>query len=242
MVVLRSMSLVITPPLVSIPRLSGVTSSSRTCFHLTLEHTGLQRGDHGNNLVGVDALLGSLPPVSSLTRSVTAGIRVEPPTSTMVDVADRDAGVPDDRLERLARAVQQIRVIFWTSSGQLLVEEQRVLVGVDGDVGQVDRRSASWTVRLAFGRFTQPLHGHLVLGQVDARGGLELVDQPFDDPVVPVVAAEVVVAGWRGPRPHRRRSRAARRRTCRRRGRRPDGLFLAALCPGRTPARPRWAR
>ena len=29
-VVLRSMSLVITPPLVSMPRLSGVTSSSRT--------------------------------------------------------------------------------------------------------------------------------------------------------------------------------------------------------------------
>lgn len=41
----------------------------------------------------------------------------------------------------------------------------------------------------------QPLHRHLVLGQVDAAGGLELVDQPFDDPVVPVVATEVVVTG-----------------------------------------------
>ena len=43
------------------------------------------------------------------------------------------------------------------------------------------------------GRLTQPLHGHLVLGQVDARRALELVDQPLDDPVVPVVATEVVV-------------------------------------------------
>ena len=47
------------------------------------------------------------------------------------------------------------------------------------------------------GGFTQPLHGHLVLGQVDTSRGLELVDEPFDDPVVPVVATEVVVARGR---------------------------------------------
>ena len=45
------------------------------------------------------------------------------------------------------------------------------------------------------GGLTQPLHGHLVLGQVDAAGALELVDQPLDDAVVPVVATEVVVTG-----------------------------------------------
>ena len=44
------------------------------------------------------------------------------------------------------------------------------------------------------GGLAQPLHGHLVLGQVDAVRGLELLDQPVDDPLVPVVATEVVVA------------------------------------------------
>src|SRR5699024_7979890 len=42
---------------------------------------------------------------------------------------------------------------------------------------------------------TQTLERHLVLGQVDAVLRLELLDQPVDDPLVPVVTTEVVVAG-----------------------------------------------
>src|SRR3712207_9035730 len=41
----------------------------------------------------------------------------------------------------------------------------------------------------------EPLHGQLVLGQVDAVLGVEGPDQVVDDPLVPVVTAEVVVTG-----------------------------------------------
>ena len=47
------------------------------------------------------------------------------------------------------------------------------------------------------GRLLQALHGHLVLGQVDALGVLELGHEPLDDLVVPVVAAELGVARGR---------------------------------------------
>ena len=116
----------------------------------------------------------------------------------MVDVGDRDAGVLDHLLERLAGAVQQILGdALEFGAGQLLVEEQRVLLRVDSDVGQVDRGALARTqLDLGLlGGLTQPLHGHLVLGQVDAAGALELLDQPVDDPLVPVVATEVVVTG-----------------------------------------------
>ena len=43
-------------------------------------------------------------------------------------------------------------------------------------------------------RFLQPLRRHLVVGEVDAVRVLELGDEPVDDALVPVVAAEVRVA------------------------------------------------
>ena len=43
-------------------------------------------------------------------------------------------------------------------------------------------------------RFLEALQGHAVLAQVDALVALELVDQPVDDHLVEVVAAEVGVA------------------------------------------------
>ncbi len=39
---------------------------------------------------GLTPLLASLPPVSSLTSSATAGIRVEPPTSTTWSISDSE--------------------------------------------------------------------------------------------------------------------------------------------------------
>ena len=81
-VVLRSMRLVITPPLVSMPSDSGVTSSSRTSFTSPLRTPAWRAAPTATTSSGLTPLLGSLPPSSSLTRSVTAGMRVEPPTST----------------------------------------------------------------------------------------------------------------------------------------------------------------
>ena len=81
-VVLRSMSLVITPPLVSMPRRQRGHVEQQDVLDLALEHAGLQAGAEATTSSGLTPLLGSLPPVSSLTSSTTAGMRVEPPTST----------------------------------------------------------------------------------------------------------------------------------------------------------------
>ena len=89
-VVLRSISLVITPPLVSIPRDSGVTSSSRTSFTSPLSTPACSAAPTATTSSGLTPLLGSLPPVISLTRSETAGIRVEPPTSTTWSMSDTE--------------------------------------------------------------------------------------------------------------------------------------------------------
>ena len=71
-----------------------------------------------------------------------------------------------------------------------------VAVGVDGDVGQVDLgRGRRRELDLGpLGGLLEALQGLLVLGQVDALVLLELVEQPLDDALVEVVAAEVRVA------------------------------------------------
>ena len=98
-VVLRSMSLVMIPPLVSMPRDSGVTSSSRTSLTSPRRTPACSAAPMATTSSGLTPLLGSLPPVSSRTRSDTAGMRVEPPTRTtwsiwpteITGVADRPA-------------------------------------------------------------------------------------------------------------------------------------------------------
>ncbi|OSY50987.1 hypothetical protein BG846_03380 [Streptomyces fradiae ATCC 10745 = DSM 40063] len=78
-VVLRSISLVMMPPLVSMPRDSGVTSSSRTSLTSPLSTPAWSEAPIATTSSGFTPLCGSLP-VSSFTRSATAGMRVEPPT------------------------------------------------------------------------------------------------------------------------------------------------------------------
>src|SRR5487761_2303052 len=78
-VVLRSMILVITPPLVSMPRLRGVTSSRRMSFTSPLRTPAWTAAPTATTSSGLTPLLGSLP-VTLVTNSWTAGMRVEPPT------------------------------------------------------------------------------------------------------------------------------------------------------------------
>ena len=82
MAVLRSMSFVMMPPLVSMPRLRGVTSISSTSLRSPLRTPACSAAPTATTSSGLTPLLGSWPPVISLTSSVTAGMRVEPPTST----------------------------------------------------------------------------------------------------------------------------------------------------------------
>ena len=165
---------------------------------LTAQHTGLQGGADGDDLVRVDALVGLLAAgelLDELGDGGHAGGAAD--EHHVVDLADDDAGVLDDLVERGAGAVEQVGGDpLELGARERLVEEQRVLVRVDRDVGQVDRgRALARQLDLGLLRgLTQALHGHLVAGQVDALARLELVDEPADDPLVPVVATEVVVA------------------------------------------------
>ncbi len=70
------------PPLVSMPRDSGVTSISRTSLRSPLMTPDCTAAPTATTSSGFTDWLASLPPVSSLTSSLTAGIRVEPPTRT----------------------------------------------------------------------------------------------------------------------------------------------------------------
>ena len=78
---LRSISLVITPPLVSMPRVSGVTSSSSTSLTSPPSTPAWIAAPIATTSSGLTPWWGSLP-VSSLTFSCTAGMRVMPPTRT----------------------------------------------------------------------------------------------------------------------------------------------------------------
>ena len=104
-VVLRSISFVITPPLVSMPRVSGVTSSSSTSLTSPASTPAWIAAPMATTSSGLTPWCGSLP-VSSLTLSWTAGIRLMPPTRTTWSMLD--AGVGERLLDRPDDAVEQV--------------------------------------------------------------------------------------------------------------------------------------
>ena len=227
------------------PRDSGVTSRSRTSLTSPLSTPACRAAPTATTSSGLTPLLGSLPPVSSLTRSVTAGIRVEPPTRITWSILSTSmpASLMTDLNGSLVRSSRSDGHPLELAAGELLLEVQRAGLAV-GDVGQVDRglaRRGQLDLRLLRG-LLQPLLGDLVGAEVDAVAVLELLDHPLDQALVPVVTAEVVVtARWPSPRRRRRRSRAGTRRTCHHRGRR-RGWSGRSPCRGRRPERPRSAR
>src|SRR5207248_824675 len=81
LVVLRSISFVNTPPLVSMPSESGVTSSRSTSLTSPRSTPAWMAAPTATTSSGFTPLCGSLPTIS-LTFSWTAGIRVMPPTRT----------------------------------------------------------------------------------------------------------------------------------------------------------------
>ena len=82
MVVLRVIILVITPPRVSTPRESGVTSSSRMSLTSPASTPPWMAAPTATTSSGLTVWLGVLL-VMRLTSSSTAGMRVEPPTMTI---------------------------------------------------------------------------------------------------------------------------------------------------------------
>src|SRR5438067_18837 len=87
MVELRSISLVITPPWVSTPSESGVTSSRSTSLTSPLSTPAWMAAPIATTSSGFTPLCGSLPKIFR-TISITAGIRVCPPTSTTSFTSD----------------------------------------------------------------------------------------------------------------------------------------------------------
>ena len=108
----------------------------------------------------------------------------------------RDAGVLDRLLERDPATLDQVGGhLLELRARQRLVEVERA-VGRGGDERQVDLgllHLAELDLGL-LGGFLQTLRGHAVGAEVDAVRGLELLDEPVDDALVPVVAAEAGVA------------------------------------------------
>ena len=88
----------------------------------------------------------------------------------------------------------------WVSSwnlarAQRVVEVERTGVGRrherQVDLGRLGGRQLDLGL---LGRFLEALDGHVVGAQIDPVVALERLDQPVDDPLVPVVAAELGVA------------------------------------------------
>ena len=129
MVVLRSMSLVITPPLVSMPSDSGVTSRSRTSLTSPLSTPAWTAAPMATTSSGLTPLLGSLP-VSSLHQlGCTAGMRVEPPTRITWSISSlvRPASLMACS-NGLAAALEEVGgELLELGPGELLVEVERAL-------------------------------------------------------------------------------------------------------------------
>ena len=117
----------------------------------------------------------------------------------MVDVLDGHAGILHHRVERRLGALEEVLgQILELRPGEGFVEVDRTVLAhrevLQRDVGA--RRGRELLLRLLSG-FLEALHRRRVLRQVDAVVVLDLLDQPIDDPLIPVVTAEAVVTGGR---------------------------------------------
>ena len=211
-VVLRSMILVITPPRVSTPSESGVTSSRSTSWTSPLSTPAWMAAPSATTSSGFTDMFGSLPPVMPRTSACTAGIRVDPPTritssmSSAVTLASDIACLTGSRHRSTRSAVicsnferMIVMVRCFGPSAPAVMNGRLTWVWLD---------RAELDLRL-LGGLEQPLQRLRVAAQVDPVVLLELVGEVVDESPVEVVAAEMGVAGGGArPPPHRHRRRA----------------------------------
>ncbi|ELZ48486.1 NAD-specific glutamate dehydrogenase [Halorubrum coriense DSM 10284] len=160
------------------------------------EHAALDRRAERNRLVGVDVLLRLLADELLdllLDLRHPGGAADE---DDLVDVRLRVVGVGERLLGRLDGAVDEVgREVLERRAGDGLFEVDRPAVG-RGDEREVDRRlllARQFDLRL-LGGVLQALERLPVVTEVDPVVVLELVGEVVDERLVPVVAAEVVVA------------------------------------------------
>ena len=165
-------------------------------LYVALQHTALDAGADGNDLVRVHAAMGLLTEefLDDLNDFRHAGHAAD--QYDLVDIARSDAGVGQSLLAGLDRALNQVvHQLLQLGPGQLGDQVLRS-AGVGRDEREVDFRFLRGRELdfCAFGRFLQALEGHAVLAKVYALVLLELVDQPIHDALVEIVAAQIGVA------------------------------------------------
>ena len=180
-----------TPPFVSSPSESGVTSSNNTSLTSPVKHRTLNRRAHGDDLVRIDPLVRLLP--EDVLDDLLHSRHPRRPTHQhhFVNLRRLELGI-FHRLEHrptaaLEQAVGQLLELSATDAHRQVLGPRRV--GRDErqvDVGLcVERQVLLRLLRRLF----QPLQGHLVLAQVDPLLLLELAGDKIHQRFIPVVAA-----------------------------------------------------
>ena len=165
---------------------------------VALDDAGLHGCADGHDFIRVHGLVGFLTAGKLLDELLdgrhTGGTADE---HHVVDVGNTDASVVQHVVERGAAATQQVGGhALEVGTGQGFVQVHRSTVRGHGQVLHGDggaRGGAQLLLGLLCG-FLQALQGDLVLAQVDAVLVLDFADEPVDDLLIPIVAAQVVVA------------------------------------------------
>src|SRR5262245_43546307 len=194
-VVFRSITLVITPPSVSIPSDSGVTSSSRTSLTSPFSTAAWTAAPSATTSSGLTDMFGSLPPVRRRTRFCTAGILGAPPTrmtssrSFSVSLGSSIACLNGPIVRSTPSAGS------WSHVASMRVEF-RAVGAVAGDERQAHGglRHGGQLYLCLLGCLEETLQCLRVGAQVDAVVTLELIGQVVHDAPVEVVAAQVRVS------------------------------------------------
>ena len=161
------------------------------------ENARLKGGAHGHALIGVDALEGLT--AGKVLHSLhhggdTAGAAHHQDLS---QIRGLQACVAHSLTHRTHGGIHQVAgELIELSPGQ---GDIQVLGagGVGGDIGQVNIAAGN-TGQLdlgLLGSLLQTLHGHLIAGEVNAIGALELGYQVLHDALVEVIAAQAVITG-----------------------------------------------
>jgi hypothetical protein len=195
-VVFFSISLVITPPLVSMPSDSGRHVEQQHVLDVAREHRGLDRGAdrHGLVRVHVAARLLAEQLLHRLLHLRHAGLAAD--QDHLGDVADLEPGVRDRGAARTQGAVDQLahqRLQLGARQAHVEVHGLAVDLGDERlvEVGLLARGELDLG---ALRRGADALERDRVLAQVHAVLLLELVDDEVDEALVEVLAAQERVA------------------------------------------------
>ena len=165
-------------------------------FNVTLEHAALNGCADGDHLVGIHALVSGFAGelVGDLDHLGHTGHTAD--QHEFVDVGGSQLGILQAVLEGAQGALEQaIANLLHLGAGKRDIHVLRA-GSIGGDERQVDvHRQGRGEGNLGLlSLFLQALKGHRIFTQVDALLGLEAVNQPVNQGLVPVVAAEVGVA------------------------------------------------